>query len=131
MQQAVDRTKIVDIEIAGVRGRIPRPSLHGALVVKAAAYGVTADPFRNRHIPDLAVLAAMMRRADDLAAPLTPRDRDHLQVGLAGLKTHRGLWVGSDSRSKRTGASGKFTGPFRGSRPFKQACRYQCPGRAI
>jgi len=30
MQQALDRTEIVDIEIAGVRGRIPRPSLHGA-----------------------------------------------------------------------------------------------------
>ena len=100
MQQALDRTEIVDIEIAGVRGRIPRPSLHAALVVKGAAYGVTADPFRNRHIPDLAVLAAMMRRADGLAAQLTPRDRDHLQVGLAGLKTHRGLWVGIDGAER-------------------------------
>jgi hypothetical protein len=100
MQQALDRTEIVDIEIAGVRGRIPRPSLHGALVVKAAAFGVTADPFRNRHIPDLAVLAAMMRRADDLAAQITPRDRDHLQVGLAGLKTHRELWVGIDGAER-------------------------------
>jgi hypothetical protein len=41
-----------------------------------------------------------MRRADDLAAQLTPRDRDHLQVGLAGLKTHRGLWVGIDGAER-------------------------------
>lgn len=93
MQQALDRTEIVDVDLAGIRGRVRRPSLHGALVVKAAAYGVTADPFRNRHIPDLAVLAAMIRRSDNLAAQLTPRDREHLRVGLAGLTTQRELWV--------------------------------------
>lgn len=100
MRQALDRTEIVDVDIARIRGRVPRPSLQGALVVKAAAYGVTADPFRNRHIPDLAVLAAMIRRTDNLAAQLTPRDSEHLRVALAGLTTHRELWVDIDGAER-------------------------------
>lgn len=100
MQQALDRTEVVDVDIAGVRGRVPRPSLQGALVVKAAAYGVTPDPFRNRHLPDLAALAAMIRRTDNLAGQLTARDREHLQVGLAGLKMNRALWVGIDGAER-------------------------------
>jgi hypothetical protein len=42
----------------------------------------------------------MMRRADDLAVQLTSRDRAHLQVGLAGLKTHRELWIDIDGAER-------------------------------
>jgi hypothetical protein len=68
--------------------------------VKTAGYGVTPDPFRNRRLPDLPALAAMIRRTDNLAAQLTARDREHLQVGLAGLKTNRALWVGIEGAER-------------------------------
>lgn len=80
--------------------RFRAPTLLGALVVKAAAYGVPADPLRDRHLTDLAALTAMIRRTDNIATQLTKRDRDHLAVGICGLAEHRSLWVGIDGAER-------------------------------
>lgn len=99
-QQAIQRSELIDVNVAGTRGQVPRPNLLGALVVKAAAYGVPADPLRDRHLTDLAVLAAMIRRNDNIAIQLTERDRDHLAVGIRGLAEHRSLWAGIDGAER-------------------------------
>ncbi len=99
-QQAIQRSELIDVNVAGTRGQVPRPNLLGALVVKAAAYGVPADPLRDRHLTDLAVLAAMIRRNDNIAIQLTKRDRDHLAVGIRGLAEHRSLWAGIDGAER-------------------------------
>jgi hypothetical protein len=62
------------------------------------AYRLT--PLRDRHLTDLAVLAAMIRRNDNIATQLTKRDRDHLAVGIRGLAEHRSLWVGIDGAER-------------------------------
>jgi hypothetical protein len=47
----------------------------GARVAKASAFSVRNDPTRQRHLIDLAVLAATARASDHLGAHLTDRDR--------------------------------------------------------
>jgi len=83
-QQALDRSEGVEISLDGRTGAVRRPSLLGALVVKAAAHSVVQDRARARHLLDFAVLATLLRPADriDLAGR---RDREHLHGALAAL----------------------------------------------
>jgi hypothetical protein len=92
-QQALNRTELVAVSVAGTTGRVPRPTLIGALVIKAAAYSIANDSYRDRHLIDLVVLATMIRRSDDFS-DLSRRDRDYLRLALAALKSKRGLWGG-------------------------------------
>ena len=55
--QALQRTETVAVEVAGRKGRVRRPNLVGALVVKAAAHGNPGDAARGRHRRDFVVLS--------------------------------------------------------------------------
>jgi hypothetical protein len=92
-QQALDRSELVAVEVAGTAGRASRPNLVGALVIKAAAYSVSNDRYRSRHLIDLVVLGTMIRRSDDFAL-LTNRDRRHLRAASAALRCNRATWAG-------------------------------------
>ncbi len=98
-QQALNRTQLIDVQVAGRAGRIPRPDLRGALVMKAAAYSVTNDSYRERHLVDLAVLATLIRRADDFAG-LTKRDRTHLAAALAAAHDRPELVAGIEGSER-------------------------------
>ena len=56
--QALDRTALLPVEHAGQRGLVPRPSLLGAIVVKAAAISVDDLPRAQEH--DLALLLSLV-----------------------------------------------------------------------
>lgn len=93
-QQAISRSEPVTVDVGGAFGAVRRPNMAGALVAKAAAFSVPNDPARQRHLIDLAVLAAMIRAPDRLATQLTARDRSYLSPALSALLASRGLWAG-------------------------------------
>lgn len=72
--QALERAESIDLLVGGREARISRPSLLGAIVGKAAAYGITQDPNRERHLHDLAILCGLIAARDNLLA-ITARDR--------------------------------------------------------
>lgn len=72
-QGALNRTELVIVHVAGQSGKIPRPTLVGAIAGKAAALEITDDPNWKRHVQDLAVLATLIRRTDDFES-YTTRD---------------------------------------------------------
>lgn len=90
-QQALDRAELISVDVAGTVGEVPRPSLAGALVIKAAAYRNRNDRHRDRHLIDFAVLAAMIQRSDELATTLKRRDLEHLRPTLTDLRARPGL----------------------------------------
>jgi hypothetical protein len=84
-QQALDRSSTVVVELAGgITGQVNRPSLLGALVVKAAALSTTG-PNKERHMLDFLVLCGLIGGPGDLAG-VTRRDRQHLDPMIATLE---------------------------------------------
>lgn len=73
-RQALDRTEWVEVEVAGRRGRLPRPDLLGAILLKARA--VDVDDAKQSQRQDLAQLLALVDDPDELAMEL--RAREHL-----------------------------------------------------
>lgn len=62
-------------------GRVPRPSLLGAVVGKAAACGLPDDT--GRHFRDLALLCALIDDPFRLTEQLGPKDRKRLRFAAA------------------------------------------------
>lgn len=79
-QQALDRTELVEVEVAGRVGDVPRPSLLGALVAKSATTAIAVDPGSSRHVEDFSILASLLRVADLQGQDLAPRDIRHLRA---------------------------------------------------
>jgi hypothetical protein len=96
MQQALDRAEPVDVNVGRLTGVIPRPGLLGALVVKAAAYTVTSDRHRLRHLLDFAVLSTLAARRDQIREQLTPRDRAYLNAMVTAMADLRPDWIAID-----------------------------------
>jgi len=84
VQQAVDRVEDVDVAIMGRDGAVPRPTLLGALVAKAAALEIPIDPGRKRHMHDFVVLTTLIRPDDDIASA-TKSDRARIANMLGRL----------------------------------------------
>jgi hypothetical protein len=73
--QALARTERVSVIHEGRSGQIPRPTLLGAIIMKAAA---TELPTPTRHYRDLALLCSIAADPFDLASELTAKDRQRL-----------------------------------------------------
>jgi hypothetical protein len=76
--QALARTTMIAVSHAGRIGAIPRPNLLGAIILKAAACGLTGDP--ARHLRDLALLCALVGDPFALTEELTVKDRRRLRL---------------------------------------------------
>lgn len=61
-RQALDRTEWVEVEVAGRRGRLPRPNLLGAILLKARA--VDVDDAKESQRQDLAELLSLVDDPD-------------------------------------------------------------------
>ena len=83
--QALARAEQVVVHHEGREGRLWRPNLLGALVLKAAAYTVPLDRAKQRHLIDFAVLSALIRRSDQLSMNMTNRDRTRLGNAIGAL----------------------------------------------
>ncbi len=84
--QALARTELVPVEHAGQRGLIPRPSLLGAVVMKAAAAAVDDAP--QAHQQDLALLLSLVPDPGAMAAEMTRTDRVRLRGVAIGEPSH-------------------------------------------
>ncbi len=83
-QQALDRSENLAVSVEGRAGTVRRPSMLGSLVAKSAAYTITLDLGRERHLFDLAVLCTLVRPADRVQAA-TKRDLRYLYTALGAL----------------------------------------------
>lgn len=75
--QALKRTEFVPVQILDSTGLVPRPSLLGAIICKAAAVDVDDMPDAQRS--DLALLLSMVEQPLMLANELSPKDRTRLR----------------------------------------------------
>jgi hypothetical protein len=80
-QGALDRTERVDVTVAGESGQVPRPTLVGAIAAKAAALELMDDPGWKRHVQDLTILSALIRRDDDFTVYST-RDFERVRNAI-------------------------------------------------
>jgi len=73
--QALHRRELVDVTLAsGSSGPVPRPSLLGAIVLKAAATTLTTGG-NERHFNDLALLCSLVRDPYELADQMDKSER--------------------------------------------------------
>lgn len=93
-KQALKRT--VDVDVATTVGgvRLSLPSVHGALVLKGAAY-VSDGRDRDRHASDAVVLLACLNQPDTVLENLTGSDRKRLLALVRALERPE-PWVGAN-----------------------------------
>ena len=77
-QNVLYRAEPIEVVLEDEVATIYRPSLQGALLAKAFAYGVVNDSLRRRHLEDLAALAALIRISDHVGDGLTKRENSKL-----------------------------------------------------
>lgn len=89
--QALLRSETVAVQVADRQGHVRRPNLVGALIIKAAAYTVPADPNRGRHRGDFATLAALVAAADFAGETLSKGERKYLLDMVHATRTDRSV----------------------------------------
>ena len=89
--QALARTERVQVNHEGREGSVPRPSLLGAIVAKAAACSVPGDP--ARHLRDLALLCALVSDPFAMKAELVAKDRQRLRLASALEAPDHSAWL--------------------------------------
>lgn len=77
--QALTRSEVVEVQVGSRTGKVPRPNLLSAMILKAAAYSETTGSGRERHCYDFAALAAILAAGDTSSFPLQPKDRKRLR----------------------------------------------------
>lgn len=87
-QYALDRSEPVEVSAGGRSGVVWRPTIIGAVVMKAAAHSVASDLGRARHLDDLAVLAALLTARDLRSAALRRGERSYLRRALSATAEH-------------------------------------------
>ena len=75
--QALQRTETIDVNIDGVRVRVRRPTLLGAVLIKSRAVVVHADPDAQR--ADLVLLLSLIEDPRQAATQLKGRERTWLR----------------------------------------------------
>ncbi len=89
--QALQRSEIIRVTVAGREGSVRRPNLVGALVGKAAALSNVGDPGPGRHRRDFVILAGLLTARDFRGEELTKKDRQRLRAMIAAVKKDRAL----------------------------------------
>ena len=101
--QALNRTELVPVVAGLSKGHVPRPSLVGAVIIKAVAVGVDDLPEAQR--ADLALLLSLIREPIAMRRRLTPKDRKRLQARHELRDSLTCGLVGSASGCSRPGPS--------------------------
>jgi hypothetical protein len=78
--QALSRTEQVTVVHEGRHGQVPRPTLLGAIIIKAAAADL---PSPARHHRDLALLCSLVEDPFSLSEQVTSKDRQRLRKAAA------------------------------------------------
>lgn len=88
--QALRRTELVDVGLAEQVGRLPRPSMLGAILLKARAADVDPDP--ERHLADLAFLLSLADDPFELVEELTPKEQRYVGARRGLLDPNHPAW---------------------------------------
>jgi len=91
-RQAIDRGEWVEIEVNGRRGRLPRPGLLGAILIKARAVDIDDTPETQRQ--DLALLLSLVDDPETLMASLHGTERGWLKARAEMNSEDAGCWIG-------------------------------------
>lgn len=75
--QALRRSELVEVQVNGTTGKIPRPNLLGAILLKARAVAVDDAPESQR--TDLALLLSLVDDPNDLVSELRGEERSWLR----------------------------------------------------
>jgi hypothetical protein len=89
--QSLNRTQMVVVVHEGREGRIPRPTLVAAIVMKAAAIGLPGDP--AKHLRDVALLCAVLDDPFTAAEQLVAKDRQRLRLARALADADHPAWA--------------------------------------
>lgn len=87
-QFALNRSETVSVTVGATTGTVRRPHLLGAAIAKAAAYSVTVDTNRARHLDDLALLSSMLTARHLREANLSHGERRYLAGALPDAQLH-------------------------------------------
>jgi hypothetical protein len=88
--QALNRTELCRVEHESRAGHVPRPTLVGAIIGKAAACGLGGNT--DRHYRDLALLCALLDDPFTAADDLTPGDRRKLRLATGLTDSRHAAW---------------------------------------
>ena len=88
--QALARTELLPVTHEGILGHIPRPSLLGAIIVKAAAASVHRD--RQVQLGDLALLLSLVEDPPALVPQLVHKDRMRLRAVTEIASPDHAIW---------------------------------------
>ncbi|MFE4469694.1 hypothetical protein ACFRFH_12845 [Leifsonia sp. NPDC056824] len=86
-QNVLHRAEPFEVSLRGQTATIFRPTLQGALIAKAYAYGLVNDPLRQRHLQDFAVLCSMIRISDRVGDGLRRKERNKLFMAYSAAIT--------------------------------------------
>lgn len=89
--QALQRSEVVAVTVAGREGFVRRANLVGALVVKAAAHTNVGDQDPRRHRRDFLLLAELITAADFANEQLSKKDRQRLRHIVGAVEKDREL----------------------------------------
>jgi hypothetical protein len=98
--QALERTESVSVSVDGREGKVRRPNLVGALVMKAAAHTAVGAADRRRHRSDFAALAALIAARDFRGAELNKKDRQRLRAMVAATRSDGGVMSGQSDAAE-------------------------------
>ena len=101
--QALRRTEMVEVHLGRRAGRLPRPDLLGAILVKARAVGV--DDVPNNQRADLALLLSFVDDVDVLAQELAGRERTWLKRRAEMNNANEPWWQALEPEARQRGLS--------------------------
>ena len=82
-QGALDRSEVIDVDVAGVTGNVVRPTLQGAIIAKASAMLIGEGAKADRHLNDLSILASLVTRGDRVGANVTRNEVARVRAAFA------------------------------------------------
>ena len=88
--QALQRTELIEVELADLRGAVPRPNLVGAILVKTRAIAV--DEAKDSQRLDLAFLLTLIRDPEAAATTLSAAERTWLRAHPEMNEPDREWW---------------------------------------
>jgi len=102
-RQALDRAEWVEVEVAGRRGRLPRPNLLGAILLKCRAIDIDDAPDNQRR--DLALLLSLVDDPDVLVLSFQGHERAWLRSRAEMRDEAAACWTGMTANERQRGVS--------------------------